>query len=163
VRREKPRLCSTASLERLARERERAHPSEHGERHRPDLEHDEQDRHPQVLHAQVDEVEQRVEAAHHASRRETGLGMHRVLDLGELRRHARRLLERNSVQGEEGVPRELRREAERAGGIEVRRPVDEGRHAAGPRDRERDFERAFGLGSRGSPPVVNPSDPSAAG
>ena len=43
----------------------------------------------------------------------------------------------NSVQGEEGVPRELRREAERAGGIEVRRPVDEGRHAAGPRDRER--------------------------
>jgi hypothetical protein len=110
VRREKPRLCSTASLERLARERERAHPSEHGERHRPDLEHDEQDRHPQVLHAQVDEVEQRVEAAHHASRRETGLGLHRVLDLGELRRHARRLLERNSVQGEEGVPRELRRE-----------------------------------------------------
>ena len=81
---------------------------------------------------------------------ETGLGLHRVLDLGELRRHARRLLERNSVQGEEGVPRELRREAERAGGIEVRRPVDEGRHAAGPRDRERDFERAFGLGSRRS-------------
>ncbi len=93
-------------LERLARERERAHAGEHGERHRPDLEHDEQDRHPQVLHAQVDEVEQRVEAAHHAGRRQAGLGLHRVLDLGELRRHARGLLERHAVQGEERVPRD---------------------------------------------------------
>ena len=114
-------------LERLAGQRQRPDAGEHGQRHRPDLEHDEQDRNPQVLHPQVDEIEQRLEAAHHPGRREPRLGLQCVLDLGELGRHARRLLERHALQGEERVPRELRREAKRPGGIEEGGAVDEQR------------------------------------
>ena len=101
-------------LERLSGEGERADAGEHGERHRADLEDDEQDRDAEVLDALIHQPHQRVETRQHPGAGEAGLVVQRVFDLLELSGDRAHLVEGDVREIEVEVPRELRRQPERA-------------------------------------------------
>ena len=86
-------------LERLSGEREGADAREHGERHRADLEDDEQDRDAQVLDALIHQPHQRVEPGQHAGAGKARLVVQRVLDLLELSGDRAHLGERARPRG----------------------------------------------------------------
>ena len=105
-------------LERLSRERECCDAREHRQRHRTDLEHDEQDRHAQVLHPLIHDPQERVESGEDPGAREPGLVVELVLDLAELRRDRLDLVERHALEVEVDVPCVLRGQPQRVGELQ---------------------------------------------
>ena len=129
ARREAPAV-QHGELEGLPGERERADARQHGERDGADLEHHQQDRHAQVLHALVDEVEQRLETAHDPVDESSGAA--RTVSSIRAAPPARaRPPRREGREGEVGVPGVLGRQAEPGGRVEVRLAIDERRRRIG--------------------------------
>ena len=105
-------------LERLSCERERGDAREHGERHGADLEHDEQDRHAQVLHPLIHDPQERVESGEDPGARQPGLVVQLVLDLVELRGDRLHLFERHAREVQVDVPCVLRGQPQRVGELQ---------------------------------------------
>ena len=126
-----PAAVQHGELEGLAGERQRPHPRQHGQRHRADLDHDEQDRDPKVLHALIHDAEQRVEPGREADRGHARLFAHDILGVEQLAGNRARLVVREIADGEVGVPGELARQPQRRGGLEVGLAVHEQRRGVG--------------------------------
>ena len=133
-----PAAAQHGELERLSRQHQRADAGEDRERDGADLEHDEEDRDAQVLHALLHERDQRVEPGAHLELGELGRRAELVGDPFDLLRDPLGPDERDADQVEVDVPHVLARQPRARAPPRGTRPIHQPRRELGRvRRRER--------------------------